>query len=147
MTKHNNCDSGTGIKFMCDDTESEKNATPLSQEWIRAPIRTLNHYGDGTDTSRSRLFLRLQATLLPFLAPAWMNLTQTLSCLNWTRNLQDRTEQLGLLAVTMVTCGRTGVQCSWCSCVKHLLVWDVDTDRISFHGRGSCTMEFGNDFY
>ena len=41
----------------------------------------------GTDTSSSRLFLRLQDAPLPFLGLPWMNFTHTLSCLNCTRNL------------------------------------------------------------
>lgn len=46
----------------------------------------------GTATSRSRLFFRLQVGTLPFFWVPWINFTHTLSCLNCTRNLGEENQ-------------------------------------------------------
>lgn len=109
-----------------------KNLSDDTPQWAEL----ITPYGDGTDTSRRRLFLRLQATPLPFFGVPWMNFTHTLSCLNCTKNLKGR-EQV------------KPQEWYWGNKIHrnvgHLLIWNIDIDMVSVSWSSTNAMKFGDD--
>lgn len=109
---------------------------------LAAPVGGASPYAvAGTDTSSRRLFLRLQEALLPFLGDPWMNFTQTLSCLNWTRNLRHR--QRHEPHVRHRHPGPAGPRDL--TVREVLLVRDVHVQLLPVGGRGPGAVEFGDD--
>ena len=125
----------------------KKQSPPKSEHWNSTGELTREpHYAVmGTDTSSSRLFLRLQDAPLPFFGLPWMNFTHTLSCLNCTRNLSHTETSLrispGVETAYVPLTGINYINSSF----SILLVWDVDVDLLLVCGLGPGAVEFGDD--
>lgn len=100
--------------------------------------KLIDPYGDGTDTSRRRLFLRLHETLLLFFGVPWMNFTQTLSCLNCTKNLKWREKCYTYTSETWRT-----KQNMMHRNVGHLLIRNINFDLVPVSWSCTSAVKFG----